>query len=389
MGLRRQWVAVLFLFVLGDGVTLQLRGALLPNFQSEFAVPEHLLGLVTPAGTIGLIATVLLVGMLSGRLDNKRAILLGSGTTAICLLVVNAVSSYGFLLVIFVLQSGAVGIVRALDRPLLGHLYPSHRGCLFNLYALVWAVGATCGPLVANVVLAVGDWRLAYLLLTVFFAFVTLAMVRLDRPGVGHAEHSLSWSDLREVLGRPSVRGMAGALIVSGAIEGTVFTWLPYYAGRFFPQSTANILLSGFLVMYIPGRFAYSLLADRLHQLDLVLLLALLSLPMTAVAFFGNSTLGLIAGVLALGLLVAGFFPTLSAFGVGAVPQHSGPVNAIATAANYVGLSVAPVIVGVTASQYNITTGMQLLFPALGCLVLVVAITRIHLARLDVAPTKV
>nr|WP_170864844.1 MFS transporter [Halogranum amylolyticum] len=361
----------------------QLRGALLPNFQQTFAVSEQLLGFVAPAGTLGLVATVLVVGMLSGRLDLRRMILAGTGATAVCLLLVSITPSYGFLLVVFLLQGGTVGVVRALDRPLLGHLFPERRGQLFNLYALMWALGATTGPLLANAILAIGDWRLAYLLLTGVFFAVAFVVTRLDRPSVVQAEKSLSWADLRGVLRLPSVRGMAAALVVSGAIEGTVFTWLPYYASQFFAQSTANLLLSGFLVMYVPGRLAYGFLADRLRPLNLVLSLAVVGLPMAAIAFVSGSTLGLVSGTLGLGLLVAGFFPTLSAFGVGSAPEYSGPVNAIATAANFTGLSAAPVVVGIVADRYDIATGMQLLLPALGCLVVVVVVTRIHLGRLD------
>lgn len=381
MDSRRQWTAVLFLFILGDGMVTQLRGALLPNFQQTFAVSEQFLGFVAPAGTLGLVATVLIIGMLSGRLDLRRTILGGVGATAICLFLASSAVSYGFLLMVFLLQGAAIGIVRALDRPLLGHFYPERRGQLFNLYALMWALGATAGPILANALLAVGDWRLAYALLTSVFLAVALGVTRLERPNVAHAEKSLSWVDFKRVLRLPAIRGMAAALVVSGAIEGTVFTWLPYYAGQFFAQSTANLLLSGFLVMYVPGRLAYGFLADRLRPLNLVLSLAVVGFPVAAVAFVSGSTLGLIGGVLGLGLLVAGFFPTLSAFGVGSAPEYSGPVNAIATAANFTGLSAAPVVVGVVSEQYNVVMGMQLLLPALVCLIIIVVITQVCLER--------
>ena len=376
---RRRWTAVLFLCVVADGMTAQLRGALLPNFQRTFEVSERLLGFVAPAGTVGLVVAVLVVGMLSGRLDVRRSVLVGAVGTAVCLGVVSIASSYGLLLALFLLQGASIGVVRALDRPLLGHLYPDGRGRIFNLYALMWAVGATAGPLVANAVLAVTDWRVTYALLAGVFLLVGVAVTRLDHPEVAGAEQSLTREGLREVLRHPSVRGMALALVVSGGIEGIMFTWLPYYAGNFFPQSTANLLLSGYLVMYIPGRFAYGFLADRLPPLTLVLGLAVLALPVVGLAFLGGTTAALVAGVLGFGLLVAGFFPTLSAFGVSAVPQYSGPVNAIATAANYVGLSAAPVVVGVVADQYTIATGMRLLVPAVACLTLVLAVTRFRI----------
>lgn len=385
MASRRQWTAALFLFVMGDGMVIQLRGALLSNFQQTFGISERLLGFVAPAGTLGLVAAVLVVGMVSGRLELRRAVLFGTVATTACLTLVSVAATYSLLLVGFLLHGASVGIVRALDRPLLGHLYPDSRGRLFNLYALMWAVGATAGPLLANVVLVFGDWRLTYVLLTGLFLVVALFVTRLDPPDVAQSEQSLSWSALREVLRLLPVKGMAAALVVSGAIEGIVFTWLPYYASGLFSQSTANLLLSGFLAMYIPGRLVYSGLTDRLRPLTLVLTLALVGLPVATVAFVGESAVALVGGVLGLGLVVAGFFPTLSAFGVESAPQYSGPVNAIATAANYVGLSVGPVVVGFVANRYDISTGMRLLVPALGCLVVVLAVTRSRFRRANTA----
>lgn len=380
MASRRLWTAALFLFVAGDGAVMQLRGALLPNIGRTFDVSERLLGLVAPAGTVGLVAAVLLVGMLAGRLDLRRAILVGATTVAVVLAFVGIADSYGALLALFLLQGASVGVVRALDRPLLGHLFPDHRGQLFNLYALVWALGATAGPLLANAVLAVADWQVTYLVASLPFVVVAGAVFRLDPPAVSSAEESLSLDALRTVVRRPSVLGMAAALVCSGAIEGTMFTWLPYFASQRFPQSTANLLLSGFLVMYVPGRVAYTLLVDRFRPLDIVLTLAVVGVPVAGVAFLVDSTLGLVVGVLGLGLLVAGFFPTLSAFGVGTVPRYSGPVNAIATAANFTGLSVAPVVVGVVTARYDIATGMRLVLPALAVLAGVAFATRSRLS---------
>ena len=71
MDSRRQWTAVLLLFIMGNGMVAQLRGVLLPNFQQTFDISEHLLGFVAPAGTVGLVVAVLTAGMLSGRLRSS------------------------------------------------------------------------------------------------------------------------------------------------------------------------------------------------------------------------------------------------------------------------------------------------------------------------------
>ena len=44
---------------------------------------------------------------------------------------------------------------------MLSHLYPDGRSRIYNVYALVWAVGAASGPLVVTAALALGNWRFA------------------------------------------------------------------------------------------------------------------------------------------------------------------------------------------------------------------------------------
>ncbi|MBS3766377.1 MFS transporter, partial [Candidatus Bipolaricaulota bacterium] len=59
---RSSWSLIIFVFAFLGGAVLQLRGALLPNFQNTFGVSESLLGLVAPMGTLGFTVTVLAVG---------------------------------------------------------------------------------------------------------------------------------------------------------------------------------------------------------------------------------------------------------------------------------------------------------------------------------------
>jgi len=379
MDRRTKWTLAIFLFVLGDGIAVQTRGSLLPTFEQSFAVSEDLLGLVAPAGTIGLVMTVLVVGMLSGRLDVRKFLVIGVGLSIASLLLLGTTTSYVVLLGGFFIQGAAFGVFRALDRPLLGHLYPDQRGRIFNLYAVMWALGATAGPLLVNAVLSVGDWRLTYLLLILVFLPTAYFVSSLDFPTETWTERQLTLAELGGVLRTPPVAGMVCALVLTGGIEGVLFTWLPYYATQFVSQSTANLLLSGFLVMYIPGRLVYSRLVSRVRSLTLVATLAVASLPLFYVAFVSESTIGLFVAVLGLGVLISGLYPTLSAFGVDALPERSGPVNAVAVGSNYLGLSTLPVIVGAISSAYGISTGMQLVLPVMVCVSLIVLFTRFYI----------
>jgi fucose permease len=240
-----------------------------------------------------------------------------------------------------------------------------------------WAVGATTGPLLAAAALALGEWRLTYLVAAACFGLLAVAATRLELPDGVERERSLALSALPGLLARPTVRTMALALALSVAVEAGVFTWLPFYAAGFLDRSTATILLSVYLVAYVPGRLLASRVVSRIGPERVVLvsaggagvaLVALLSVrtaPLAAAASF------------ALGFLLSAVYPTVQAWATGVTPEFSGPINAVASASATLGAAVSPALVGVVAEATDIALAMWLLTAfAAGLFLLAVVVVR-------------
>lgn len=373
---RKLWVGAIFLFVLGDALTLQTRGALLPSFQSSFGVSESMLSLVAPAGMVGFVLAVLAIGFMAGRIDAKRALVVGVGLTGVFLLLASGAGIYWLFLLFVAGQGTATGAVRALDRPILGHLYPDSLGRVFVLHSLAWAAGAVAGPLYINAVLSQTGWRVSYLLLGLFFLPLVTLLWKLELPGDVRDERKLSLSGLGRLIRRPAIWGMAVAMTLAGGIEGIIFTWLPYYVASFSTPELGNVLLSMYLVAYIPGRIVYSLMTDRVPLIDIVILTSACALPALYLAFGGLEGWMLFGAVFVAGLFISGYFPIVSAFGVDTAPEYSGPVNAIAVAGTYGGIAIGPVVVGVLAELTDIETAMTVPVSLLAVLLVVLVAIR-------------
>jgi MFS family permease len=357
---RRTWLVVICWFVAVDAVGLQLRGPLLSSLEAEFGASPALLGLVAPAGTVGFVAALLVTGSVAGRIDVGWAMRVGVVAVAACVAVLAFVPSFLVYLGVLVLRGVATGVFRALDRPLLSHLYADSRGRVFNLYDFAWAVGATLGPVLVVGALAMGSWRIAYGVLALGFVPVAAALWRLEFPTVESVEQPLRLADVRRVLGRTEVTGASVALFVSGGVEGGLFTWLPYYARTVLPESTASLTLSVFVLGYIPGRLAYSRLAERVGYLPLVIALAISGAGVLAAVVTLSGT-ALLVAVFVLGVLWSGVFPTLAAYAMSAVPSYGGPVNAVATGAGYFGLAVFPPLMGLVLERHGVAAAISLL----------------------------
>lgn len=360
MNSRRVWVVAIFLFVMGDAVATQIRGALLASFQSSFGVSEGLLGLVAPAGTVGFVVAILAVGFVSGRIDLKRVLLVGVAATTVSLLVMSATPVYWLFLSVMVGQGAAVGAFRAVDRPILSHLYPTRRGRIFALYSLAWALGAVSGPVFVNAVLSVTGWRVTYAILGLCFVPIGLLIWRSELPASTDDEQSLSLDALRALIHRPAVLGSVGCMTLLGGIEGIFFTWLPYYASTIVPRELSNLLLSTFLLAYIPGRLLNTWVIERVRYLPLAGGFTLASIPVLFFTFSGIGGRSLFGLVFLAGFLISGLFPTLLSFGVDASPEYSGPISAMTTGGTYAGLAVAPLAVGGVAELTEIRIAMYL-----------------------------
>ncbi len=355
---RTRWTITVFVFVALDAASLQTRGALLPQFEAAFSVSPGLLGLVAPAGTAGFFLTVLIVGLAAGRIRVHRTLLLGVLGAGAFLLVMSGAPVYPLFLGALVLHGISLGGVRALDRALLSHLYPEGRGRIFTLHSLAWALGAVSGPALAALVVSVTDWRVVFVLLGLGFLPVALSMRGLPLPERMANERPISFEGVTDLIRTPTVLGMAGALLLVGGIEGAIFTWLPYYAGTSLPAALAPLALSAYLLAYVPGRVTYTVLAERVGYAPLALALAIPAVPMMYVALVATEGSAMLAAVFGLGLCMSGQFPLLSAVGVEAASEYSGPVNAISTSATYVGMAVVPTAMGTITGRYGIETAM-------------------------------
>jgi MFS family permease len=319
---------------------------------------------------------VFAVGVAAGRVDVRRATLASALVVGASALGMGLAPGFPIYLAVLFVRGVATGPFRGLDRVVLSHLYPSGRARIFNLYAVVWALGATAGPIVVTAALGLGEWRYAYAVAGAGFLLSAALLYGVELPDSFANETAVSLSELRGIARRRPVVGMTAALALNGGIEGSLFTWLPTFAAAGLPDAAANLVLSTFLVAYVPARLFYSALTDRTGRtLDVVLVAVALSIPLLAAVLVVDGP-PLYLAVFALGCTVSAVFPTLSAFGVERVPEHSGPVNALATSAGYLGIATVPALVGYLAGRTGLGDALWLLVGLLVLTLVVLLVTR-------------
>ncbi len=356
------------------------RGALLKPIQDTFLVSKSVLGLTAPVIMLGFMVSVLTIGMIMGRINIRKFLLIGAGLSFISLILLGS-SPFFFLLLGFFCVSGiSGGLTTALGPPILSHMYSKRRGWIFNRYEMVWATGAASGPLIVNLILVIfGSWRLAYFFLSLGFIFIFLLLWKIRLTPSIKREKILSLKDLKSLGKHPAVFGMALGTVVSGGIEGSLFTWLAYYmtTTQSFPEGIANLIFSGYMMAYIPGRLIYGRLSEKRGYTNLIFFNSVIIVFLLFLAFVVTSGAAMIACILAIGFLISGNFPTLLAIGTNARPEHSGPINGIARSSAALGIALFSALIGVIADLSSLQSAMQLLiFLMIAMCVIIFAINR-------------
>jgi len=364
---KEQWTVSALLYLGLGAVVMQFRGAMLPNFQAEFGVSETLLGLVSPAGTIGFTVVALTTGMVAGRVDIRKLIQVGALLTAITTFLIGLAPLYSLFLAAIVLRGMAGGMPGGLTRPILSHLYPESKGRIFNIHEAVWAFGAACGPLVANLVLHFASWRFGYYLLGIGFIPVFLLMFYTSDFPAEIEEEPLTLDQFSEIIRHPVIIAVGVALFLNVGVEGGFFTWLPYYLSQTMPQSVANYALTGFIGAYVPGRLLNSYLSERFSYTTLILFAAVIITVLLGVAFFLVGGYWQIAAIVGIGFFISTVFPNLFSLAARTYPQHSGPINGLVMTFDPLGISIFPLIMGVIADSFGVGIAMKsLIVPMLG-----------------------
>lgn len=372
---RRAWTVAIFASLGLAGAVLMVRGPVLPELATAFGAPEWQLGLIAPAATLGYLVAVTAVGFGAGHLPPRRLVVAGLGGTAVALGLLGAAPSLPTFLVAVALQGATVGAFRGRTRPLLSHFYPTRRGRVYSYYDMTWAAGATLGPLLVIAVLALAPWRWVFWVLAAAYALVAAFVWSLSEPELESEERPLAREDVLALLRRPEILGMVAVMFFATGVEGGLFLWLPTYAAGELPDWLAGAVLSLMILGYVPGRFAYGRLAERVGYVRLLVGILGALLPVYLLTFFVAGGLWLLPGILAIGVLLSGAFPLLVSYATDATPEYSGPVTAVAAVAGSLGVGVVPAMMGFAISSGDAAAGMELLVvPLVASIGLVVAV---------------
>lgn len=327
-----------------------LLGVATPSIRRDYGLAAQDIGALLVAYTAGYLASSSVSGWVLTRTGVGTLLSLSCLATAASLLGY-AASPWWSLMVAWGTLSGLGA--GAIDAGLNAWVAERHSARIVNWLHGFYGVGASGGPLVMTLVLALGwSWRSGYavvgasqLALAVCFA-ATRRSWRDGEPGhaapaaTGHGGASRRWATLGETMRRPALwLGVALFLVYTG-LEASAGVWAytMLTQAREVPATEAGVWVSLFWLGLTAGRFAFGWLVA--HAPLLLLLRASLgaivlgTLPL-AIDLGPLATLG---GLVVSGLAMAPLFPSF----IATTPARLGAGHT----ANAVGLQVSAATLG-------------------------------------------
>lgn len=349
---------VIYLAFISLGLPDSMLGAAWPLMRSELGLPLEGAGLVSVIITVGTIISSLLTGRLIRKLGTGRLTTLSVLTTALTLLGYSFTTSYLWLCLMAVPMGLGAGAVDASLNDFVARNYSSKHMSWLHAF---WGVGATAGPLLmAGMISLTGRWQNGYRSVSfVQFGLVAILIASLSLwKKFDHASaeaHSVKLSN-GSIWKIPGMGPNLAAFFAYCSLELTAGLWFASYLVQIRgvkPETAAawaasyyfGIMLGRMINGFLTLRFSSKTLI-RAGQTSILLGIILLFLP-------GN-TFSLI-GLLLVGMGCAPIYPSMlhetpARFG----KENSSRLMGIQMASAYVGLSVAPPLVGLIASRWSL-----------------------------------
>ena len=349
-------IALLAFFSLGlpDGVL----GVAWPSMRGSFVLPMSQLGVLLTAAMVGYLASSFASGALVARLGLGRVLAASSAATAASALAYALAPVWEVVVLSAVVAGLGAG---AIDAGINAFAAARLSARLTTWLHASYGIGATLGPLLTGAVLgATGSWRMAYGLIGVVLATMTIGFVRTaDRWAVeeGPAPLAPMAPGFGEALRRPAVWLSVGLFFIYAGLEVGVgqwgYSWL--VEGRGVAPGRAAVWVAAYWGSLTAGRVILGALTTRFSAETLLRGSLAGVFPGIFVLWAGLGPAAGAFGLPLLGLALAPIFPLL----IATTPERVGTTHAthsigFQVAAFYLGTAALPGTAGVLARHLGL-----------------------------------
>jgi fucose permease len=336
------------------GFISSIVGPMLPAIRREIAISYSQTGLLLSGLCLGVVLATPIVGYLSDRYGKKQLLMLGGSLLVVGLLGCSCARSFLSLFLWNIIIGVGDSSFGVSINALCASMNVTNRGRAMSLLHFFYGLGAITGPLLTAAFLRYfHHWRMVYAATTILPVLVIMALRSLTIPMEDQANPNrqvIPWRDGYLWI-------CAAFILVYSGIEVSIQGWL----AAFWESLPVRIALSApltvsfFWIALTAGRLFSGRWADRLGLSRYIILASMGCIGLTMVWSIHGSAWGTLGAMLALGVLLAGIYPTLMASATSYYPGLTGMATAFISFFASLGGFFIPAAIGGIADWAGIT----------------------------------
>ncbi|HCF89020.1 MAG TPA: hypothetical protein DHD79_03225 [Firmicutes bacterium] len=369
------------------GMVGTLIAPLLPEVRTALGLTYSQVGAVLSAQSIGTLIAALAGGYAADRFGKKSALLAGSASLLLGLLLIVLARSFAPAFLSMICIGTGFGVYQVAINALCADTSGTNKGAAMNRLHVFYGLGAICGPVLSALLLGQMSWRTIFAVSSIAPLVMIGALFLIRIPGLGStpcpdpasastataastaapasALTPVAISDKRSAPKQARFHWYGGSfLLLTGLIlffyvglEVSVFGWLPSFwdsltwANAFPPALTSGV----FWLSLTIGRLIAGRISDRLgfgkFLMGACLASAVLALSWWAV----QGGLPALLLIFVLGMAMGGIFPTAMVSVISQYPGRTATVSGTMSLIASFGGLIVPAAVGRVADQGGIS----------------------------------
>lgn len=300
-------IIFIFLLMIMNAISENIRGVLIPVFKSEFGVKDTNIGIFLFIGSLGYVIATFIGGLLCEKVGQKKVLSIGIITMIFSLGIFIKASIFEVLLLGMFIMNLGLAFTSIAVNTLIPVLLLSFQAILMNVTHFCYGLGASIGPKMAGNLINKGvSWRNIYLYMAMAFVVLLVIFIFLKVPDV----HKTLQNEESGEVDKTLIFFYIIALGFYVCAEMGTGSWLINYIKNVYGynEATSSTYLSIFFGMLTIGRLLGGAVVEKFGYVNTMIKSLFIALAIYILALFmGEKGLILIS---ISGLFFSIIFPT-------------------------------------------------------------------------------
>ncbi|HUT64634.1 MAG TPA: MFS transporter [Spirochaetota bacterium] len=330
----------------------------LVNIGSELQISLASRGGLETARTIPLIVTILVSGIITGKISTKLLITSGLWLMTAGLLLMGLSRTYPAAVVAMVILGAGGGFIEALINPLVTNLHPDNPELHLNTAHAFFSIGICISVLLFGELLSRGlSWRMLYII-SCIGTLGTGILFQLAHFPVSASEHFSGKVYLR-ILKKPVFWIFFLSMFLSTGAEGGLTFWTASFIKSYY-SDVPRLWAFGtalFGCSMAAGRMTVGRLSARIPLKTILIATAFTGILVSALIAYTTSLWVMLVLIFAAGLCTSPFWPSILALASKRIHTNTTAVFTLLISSGIGGFAAFPWLIGAIADHTGLRGG--------------------------------